>query len=220
MTLDEAVLTLASTRLRDAGRASYTAADLIAWANHAIRAICLMRPDAHVTTGVRTLVAGVRQTLDSTAREHRLMALLLNVNADGTTYENAIRGPSPREDLDAVDPTWVTGTVGTEILDYVYSELIPMEFWVYPGVANGRKVLASVATVPAELTATDDTWPLNEKYAAVAVELVLHEAFGADDENNPNYERAQRAWGKAMEMLTAKGQADVASSPRVVERQR
>lgn len=214
MATGAAVIDRAAEILQDTSKTTYTATQLLDWTNDAQRAVCLVRPDANSVTESITLTAGSKQTLPSGRR--RLMALVRNMGANGTTPGRAIRGPVPREDLDAANPNWHTET-GSAVKEYVYDENTPDVFYVHPYVNSTWNVEAVLAANPADLTAATDSLALDDAYIPAMIEWVLYRCFARDDETTPNWTRAGRHFVAFFNLLQVKLRADMAISPKVIE---
>lgn len=208
---------MAAEVLEDTAYVTYLEANLLDWVNDAQRTITLIRPDAKTAREAFQLAAQTRQTLPTGAR--RLGGVIRNLGEDGATPGRAITGPVPREPLDAVDPTWST-TTGEYVRQYVYEEDAPQYFDIYPYVATDWYVEIKVYRTPTDLADSGDTIDLDDIYAPVIREWLLYNCFARDSERSPNWTRAGRHFAAVFQLLGVKTRADLAVSPKVVERDR
>jgi len=187
---------------------------LIPALNDALRALVSVRPDAASTTAVRLLSSGTQQSIPTDGT--RLLRVIRNAGEDGlSSTGRAIRRVS-LDTLDASMPTWHGAAGQAEIREYSYDERVPREFWVYPPVAASPTigvVLTYVKTLTA-ITATSDTFPVDEFYAPAVEAFMLYRLMGGDDESSPNYQAAQAQFAAFQTLLGLKSGGDAAMSAR------
>lgn len=187
---------------------------LIPALNDALRALVSVRPDAASTTAVKLLSSGTQQSIPTDGT--RLLRVIRNAGEDGlSSTGRAIRRVS-LDTLDASMPTWHGATGQAEIREYSYDERVPREFWVYPPVAASPTigvVLTYVKTLTA-ITATSDTFPVDEFYAPAVEAFMLYRLMGGDDESSPNYQAAQAQFAAFQTLLGLKSGGDAAMSAR------
>ncbi len=187
---------------------------LIPALNDALRALVSVRPDAASTTAVRLLSSGTQQSIPTDGT--RLLRVIRNAGEDGlSSTGRAIRRVS-LDTMDASMPTWHGATGQAEIREYSYDERVPREFWVYPPVAASPTigvVLTYVKTLTA-ITATSDTFPVDEFYAPAVEAFMLYRLMGGDDESSPNYQAAQAQFAAFQTLLGLKSGGDSAMSAR------
>lgn len=187
---------------------------LIPALNDALRALVSVRPDAASTTAVRLLSSGTQQSIPTDGT--RLLRVIRNAGEDGlSSTGRAIRRVS-LDTLDASMPTWHGATGQAEIREYSYDERVPREFWVYPPVAASPTigvVLTYVKTLTA-ITATSDTFPVDDFYAPAVEAFMLYRLMGGDDESSPNYQAAQAQFAAFQTLLGLKSGGDSAMSAR------
>ena len=88
------------------------------------------------------------------------------------------------------------------------------------GVINGATVRIEkrrVRVLPT-ITATTDTFPVDDYFAPAIQEWMLYSIWCGDDEQSPNYGAAQGHLQTFFSLLQVKSNSDVASSPRAVKR--
>lgn len=187
---------------------------LIPALNDALRALVAVRPDAASVTAVRLLSPGTQQSIPSDGT--RLLRVIRNAGEDGlSTSGRAIRRVS-LDTLDASMPTWHGATGQAEIREYAYDERVPREFWVYPPVAASPTIgalLTYVKTLTA-ITATSDTFPVDDYFAPAVEAFMLYRLWGGDDEASPNYQAAQAQFNAFQTLLGLKSGGDAAMAAR------
>jgi len=187
---------------------------LIPALNDALRALVSVRPDAASTTAVKLLSSGTQQSIPTDGT--RLLRVIRNAGEDGlSSTGRAIRRVS-LDTMDASMPTWHGATGQAEIREYSYDERVPREFWVYPPVAASPTigvVLTYVKTLTA-ITATSDTFPVDDFYAPAVEAFMLYRLMGGDDESSPNYQAAQAQFAAFQTLLGLKSGGDAAMSAR------
>lgn len=191
----------------DASAYRWTNAELIDAINDAQGLIAIHRPDAFPVDVVATLVAGSKQSLPTGG--YRLMDVIRNIGADGTTPGRAIR-PTDRDTLDAYDPYWHTNTKKNEIKNFVYDERNPSVFFVNPPVNAGVKAQILYAKRPTTLTATTDDLAIAEAYFEAVVLFTLFRAYAKESDFAGNAQLAGNYLSLFASLLGIKLQKDVA----------
>lgn len=170
------------TRLRDLlhdSRVPYrwSDAELLRWLSDAQRAVVTLVPEANpVVESVQLEVGKYRQNLP--AGGLRLLDIPRNMGANGTTPGSVIRLIG-RNVLDAQDPSWTT-TAGSAIEHYLYDFKTPRQFLVYPYPQSTLYVEAVFSKSPTELTATTDTFGLDDTYLNSAMDYTMFRAYAKD----------------------------------------
>jgi hypothetical protein len=151
----------AATLLNDADHVRWPLAELCDWLNEGVRAIVLAKPSASSTTAVLPLQAGTLQNLPATVGTVKPQLLIgINRNVDSDTPPLGGGRMIKRTDramLDAVDPDWhdrVRTRFRKEVRNYCYDELVPLQFYVYPGNDGTGMVEAELGTLPVPLAAS------------------------------------------------------------------
>lgn len=196
---------------------SWTVTQLIEWVNDAIRALTLVRPDSTAVTVNFQLTAGnTKQTLSS-ATDIRFIKALRNKGADGNTVGKAIRLGNMSA-LDSLKPDWHTETGLSYIKEYMFDEVRPDEFWVYPKPLTAFYIEIIKQIIATQVTVVGDTLPVKDIYAPALIEWCCYRAFSRDSERTPNWARAARHFQAFFNLLQVKVQADMAINPKVREK--
>ncbi|MCB0627958.1 MAG: hypothetical protein KDC43_29535 [Saprospiraceae bacterium] len=195
--------------LQDTAGVAWSPAQLVAWLNEAQRAVAVLRPDASSVTGNVDLTAGTKQSLP--AGGIRLLAVIRNTGADGSTIGGAIRLVE-RASLDDYTPDWHSADPGVAV-EYIYDEKFPTVFWVNPPSAGGVKVEASYAVTPADCADVNAAIALDDIYQPALLEWVLYRSYARfSDERSVG--RASTHRSTFFDLLGIKEQADFKTSPK------
>lgn len=205
--------------LQDTANVSWTVAQLIEWVNDAIRALALVKPDSTAVTATQQLTASQTKQSLSGASDLRLIQLVRNMGANGTTIGRAIR-LGDMNSLDSFDPNWHTATPDSVVREYMFNAERPDEFWVSPPVHATTPVYVELikSVLPASVSAITDTLPVKDIYGPPLIEWCCYRAFSRDSERTPNWARAARHFQAFFNLLQVKIQADMAINPKVREK--
>lgn len=195
---------------------SWTVTQLIEWVNDAIRALALVKPDSTAVTATQQLTASQTKQVLSGASDLRLIRLVRNMGANGTTVGRAIR-LGDMNALDSFNPDWHTAEKSAVVKEYMFNAERPDEFWVSPPVHATTAVHVELikSVLPAAVAATTDTLPVDDIYGPPLIEWCCYRAFSRDSERTPNWARAARHFQAFFNLLQIKMQADMAISPKV-----
>ncbi|MBK8583232.1 MAG: hypothetical protein IPL86_15875 [Flavobacteriales bacterium] len=163
-------------------------AELIDYINDAQQAVILARPDANSKNVTMPLAVGTRQTIPSDAGRVGIRFLRLTRNVAGDL--RAIR-ESSRVALDNELPNWHTANPSTSIQHYVFDNVDPKIFYVYPPAASGAQVEIIYSALPAKATAVGDTLTLSDNYLNAVYDWVLYRCYSKDASYAGNLQRAQ-----------------------------
>ena len=205
-------------KLNDPSAVTWSDTVLINALNEALQALVSYRPDAASYTAMMLLVAGTRQTLPSDGV--RLLKVIRNKGVSGLSDAGRAIRKADMLVQDALLPDWHLTNGQTVIDEYFYDPLQPKEFYVYPPAPVSPQIgidISYVRVLPT-ITATTDTFPVDDYFAPAIQEWMLYSIWGSDDEQSPNYGAAQGHLQTFFNLLQVKANSDVASSPRAVKR--
>ena len=205
-------------KLNDPSAVTWSNTVLINALNEALQALVSYRPDAASYTAMMLLVAGTRQTLPSDGV--RLLKVIRNKGVSGLSDAGRAIRKADMLVQDALLPDWHLTNGQTVIDEYFYDPLQPKEFYVYPPAPVSPQIgidISYVRVLPT-ITATTDTFPVDDYFAPAIQEWMLYSIWGSDDEQSPNYGAAQGHLQTFFSLLQVKSNSDVASSPRAVKR--
>lgn len=208
--LASTILTNVSNALQDAGNVRWTSSELLGYLNQGQREIALYKPNTSITNAAVQLVAGTKQTLPTGALT--LVALIRNMGA-GTTAGNAIRMVS-RGAMDAQLPDWHLTTASGVVKNYMYSDMDPAHFYVYPPqpvVPTYVEMIYSV--VPTDCATVGSAIALDDIYATALFNYVMFRAWSKDAEYASNAAFAQLYYSSFASLIGVKLQAEAASFP-------
>ena len=205
-------------KLNDPSAVTWSNTVLINALNEALQALVSYRPDAASYTAMMLLVAGTRQTLPSDGV--RLLKVIRNKGVSGLSDAGRAIRKADMLVQDALLPDWHLTNGQTVISEYFYDPLLPKEFYVYPPAPVSPQIgidISYVRVLPT-ITATTDTFPVDDYFAPAIQEWMLYSIWGSDDEQSPNYGAAQGHLQTFFSLLQVKANSDIASSPRAVKR--
>lgn len=198
------VIAKATAILQDAGFDRTSEYDFLGWLNSARRLLVMVRPDANTARALITLIDGPHQTLPEGAL--RLIKIVRNETGRGV-------GLISEEQLTDFDPSWYTGTKKSEIKHYVFDELEPKAFDVYPPAIAGTKVLGVWSVSPQDIAAETDSIGLDDIYEPALVLLTAYFACLKDTEEQNMQAMAASFLSAGTLALTGKSNADEKTSP-------
>lgn len=204
--------------LDDPNNTFFSLSQKIAAINSALQALVSYRPDAASYTTMMLLVAGTHQTLPSDGV--RLLKVIRNRGQSGLSDAGRAIRKADMLVQDALLPDWHLTNGQTVIDEYFYDPLQPKEFYVYPPAPVTPQIgidISYVRVLPT-ITATTDTFPVDDYFAPAIQEWMLYSIWGSDDEQSPNYGAAQGHLQTFFSLLQVKSNSDVAASPRAVRR--
>lgn len=162
-----------NTQLTDTLWLRWPLAELCDYYNDAVRAVILARPDAGASVETLACVPGSRQSLPPGA--------LRIIDVIRISGGNALL-PVPREVLDTQYPDWHAMTGEPE--RYVYSELTPRLFYLFPVPEVDISIDAVICRIPDAITIScleDKTGiQIEEAYVNPLVDWMLYRAFSKD----------------------------------------
>lgn len=192
--------------LNDVQRVRWTLAELVNYINDGQRQIVMLLPDANAVTASIKLDVGTRQRIPATAGTDpngvavvpgiRLLRLTRNMGVDGMTPGRAIRETS-RAALDNELPDWHAETPSLTVQNFVYDNVAPKQFHVYPPAQADVYVEAIYSGIPktvevdqSGVTAGTDDLDLPDEYLSPLVDYVLARCYAKDAEFAGNTARA------------------------------
>jgi hypothetical protein len=169
--------------LHDVGNVRWSKDELRIWISDAQRAICTLRPDAHVESVEVTLQPGaIHELPDSVVK---LIDITHNVTVSAAEHIAARAVTvTDREELDRFDVAWRSGRKNKVVQQFMHDATKPRVFYTYPPNDGTGLVSADVATMPPELANADDdvALPLGDEFAEAIVNFVMTKAYSKDGE--------------------------------------
>ena len=183
--------------------------EVLKWYNAALKEIALHRPDVCTVTREHVCTAGVRQALGP--NDIRLIEITHNV-------DGRVINPTTKDVLDVMARNWMSDTTEhNQVVQYVYDERAPKQFYLYPRPALGLRIEIIVSKVPDAAVITDfetdeTTLAIDDVYENAILDYMLFRAFSKDSKgagtNKATFHR--QLFDNA---IGIKNQADAATSP-------
>lgn len=191
----------------------WTSAELVGWLNEFYQAAVQVKFDAFAVNEELELVPGTRQQIPSNG------VRLIDVVRNTVGRQMAVRVIA-RKTLDSMRRAWHSDPESLEIELFVYDDLDPTRFYVYPPAMEGARLEIIYSALP-ELhdvsggaeAVRSEAFRLNGAYAPIATDYVLYRAFSKDAEHAANLGRAQMHYQSYLQQLSGKIQTDHALSP-------
>jgi len=207
--------------LNDTSGIRWPVANLIDWLNEGQKATVRLAPEANCVSAYVQLVEGPRQDLTAlcatagTRVPMRLIDVTRNVtDATGLPALRAIRIVNRRA-LDQYDPDWPSATAVSLVQHYMFDSRNPKEFFVYPpqpAVTPGY-VEVVYSAEPTDLANGTESIDLDDSYAAMLVDYVVHRALSADAEYGANPQRIAQHYNQFLAGVQSKSQQDLTVEP-------
>ena len=190
------IIRRAQVLLQDATGVRWPAAELVGYLNEGQRQLATARPSESSVVRDYAMADGAEQALPDDA------FLLLDVNHNSTGRYRAITKVE-RKTLESVARDWIGKKPTDATVHYMYSELEPDVFYVYPPGMAGASLKATFAVYPQDVgEPTGPTWAdvagatgLAARWDAALLDYVLYRAWSKDAEYAANEQRASAHLG-------------------------
>lgn len=199
--------------LQDNSNVRWSQQSLLDYLNDAQREIVLYRPDANPVNASLTLTAdSAKQSLPAAGMR------LLRVYRNSNPKTNPI-AQIDRAVLDDKVENWY-GTTGTAVEYYIYDNLDPKTFYIYPHTTASDATIEIVySAMPSEITisdfATDTTViGIDDVYANAILDYILYRSYLKDTEYAGDLQRANSYLSAFNGALNVKNQVDAGAAPR------
>ncbi len=181
-----------SVDLLDSDHVRWPLEELARHIEDAVKVIIVAKPSAASTLMELTLVKGTKQALPDNIVQ--LLDIVRNLEGTNGAAGRIVRSTS-RAELDANAPRWHDPSYvpfRREVRQFVFDELLPKNYFVFPGNDGTGRVEAAVSKLPPLITdlqngnVTDiDTWDVEvgipDQYQPVVQDYVLYRANGKED---------------------------------------
>lgn len=204
------VIRRVSTALFDPTNVRWSLSELVDYINDGQRQIILLRPDSNAVTASLRLVSGSKQSIPlvdgvdpntvPTPKGIRFLRAVRNMGGDGRTPGRAIRECS-RVALDNEVPDWHFANPAAVVQHYIFDNIAPKTFYVYPAVPQAGNVYAEIiySGLPVTVqkngdgspTSATDLLTLSDQYINALVDFVLMRCYAKDASYAGNMQRAQ-----------------------------
>jgi hypothetical protein len=197
------IIVRAAHALFDETNVRWSKPELLRYITDGERQIVLLRPDAGSITATLTLVAGSKQSIPESTGIRFLRAIRnMGVAPNPDTPGRAIRECS-RVALDNEMPDWHFVNPTTTIQHYVFDNIAPKTFYVYPPAQPNTKIEVVYSAVPPPVTAEGQQLSLTDQYINALLDWVLYRCYAKDASYAGNMQRAQahlEAFGNSLQM--------------------
>tara|TARA_B100000780_G_C21102075_1_gene444799 strand:- start:1333 stop:1986 length:654 start_codon:yes stop_codon:yes gene_type:complete len=201
------IISKAQTVLQDVAAARWTTTELLSWLNDGQREICLLKPSVSATNQSVTLVAGTKQSIPAVG----LQVLRIVRNLTGAGVGGKVVSVISRDVLDMRQPMWHTAAATAVADHYVFDELDPRTFYVYPP-NDGNGYLETVYAVEPAQVSVGGTITIPDIHSNNLLDYILYRAYSKETDSLNEQRSAQHY--KAMQMsLGIKIQLDAVTSP-------
>lgn len=220
------IMVRAGRLLGDETFVRWTLPELCDWINEAVRAIILAKPSARSETRALNLVEGTRQSVPSAPAPTplALIGIVCNLTSASPRIPGRAIRATTRAQLDAHEPNWHNPGIvryQREVRQFVFDELNPLEFYVYPGNTGTGAIEAVLSILPAPLKAAGAADQLAsyagevglpEPYSGPILDYALYRAQTKDDTTG-NAGRAAAHFAQFATAIGLKIQTEGAHSP-------
>lgn len=189
--------------------------ELIEWANESYQSIIQIKPDAATKNVSAALTAGTRQVIPENGLRLIDVIRCLSPLSSG----NSITVCNRRQ-LDTIRRGWHRESQTLDIEHFIFDEMDPKTFYVYPPAQAGTQVELIYSALPdlhdsSSNAVPDESIMLDDTFAPVMVDYILYRAYSKDADHSANLNRAQMHYQAYMQALGQKVQVDRSTSPNV-----
>lgn len=190
------IMERAGILLLDPTYVRWTLPEMAGWIEEAVSSIVLVKPSASSGEIQLDLVAGTRQSLPDDESIVLLLDIVRNVNRSTGAPGRAVK-PVTRDSLDSLEPDWHSPAkvpYKAVVRHFVYEQIVPRTFFVYPGNDGTGSVEAHVSVLPPKITGLVSigadtsqigTWDVDlgigEEYQAAVLDYLMYRAFSKED---------------------------------------
>lgn len=192
--------------------------ELIGWLNESYQAITQVKPDASSINEEVDLVTGTRQSIPDSGL--RLLDVVRNTSEQSQGYGILV---ATRRSIDQTRRAWHRDPVSYNIEQFMFDDLDPTHYYVYPPARSGAKVEIIYSAVPdphatnSLASVEGDTINLPDAYVPAMIDYILYRAYSKDAGHAANLNRASMHMQAFNNALGVKAQTDAANSPNAVD---
>lgn len=183
----------AAVLLLDEEFARWPLSELAEWIDRGVETIITAKPSAKSKTHVMTLVTGTKQSLPDDQGIVQLLDVVRNIGA-GDAPGRMVR-QTARSELDSNEPNWHNPAkvpYRAEVRQFVFDEILPKTYWVYPGNDGTGKLETIVSFLPdgvvslhtgdvADIATWNITVSLDDQYRPALLDYVMWRALSKED---------------------------------------
>jgi len=202
------IINRAQVLIQDTTGVRWPTSELLDWINDGQREVCLFKPSVGAKNETLSLVAGTKQSIPASGLG--LLRVVRNMTAAGAGAR-AVRIIN-REVLDTQLPDWHSTTGTADVKHYMFDDLDPTTYYVYPPNNGNGKLEVIYAATPSAVTSSDDI-SIPDVYANSLLDYVLFRAYGKDSDHAGNAQRSVQHYQLFTASLGMKTQTDGVTSP-------
>lgn len=195
MILASQILRRAGVLLMDDANVRWTLAELADWLDEGIAATVAAKPAAATVTMNFKPAKGTRQKLPDDQRIVQLLDVVRNLDVNIAGAAGRMIRPTTRSQIDTQQPRWHDPSYvpfQAEARQFIFDELQPREFYLFPGnTGTGlveivvsqlpQTVSSRVVADPTLLTSYNIDVGLPDEYQPPLLDYVLYRAHGKED---------------------------------------
>jgi len=202
------IINRAQVLIQDTTGVRWPTSELLDWINDGQREVCLFKPSVGAKNETLTLVSGTKQSIPTSGLGLLRVVRNMTSGGDGARAVRIIN----REVLDTQLPDWHSTTSTADVKHYMFDDLDPTTYYVYPP-NNGSGYLEVIyAATPAAVSSGDDI-SIPDVYANSLLDYVLFRAYGKDSDHAGNAQRSVQHYQLFTTSLGMKTQTDGVTSP-------
>jgi hypothetical protein len=204
------IISRAQILIQDTTGVRWPTTELLDWVNDGQREVCLFKPSVGAKNESLALVSGTKQAIPSSGLG--LLRIVRNMTSAGAGAR-AVR-IIDREVLDTQLPDWHSETPVANVKHYMFDDLDPTNYYVYPPNNSNGHLEVIYAATPLVVAAGGNI-SIPDVYANGLLDYVLFRAYGKDSDHAGNAERSGYHYQLFTTSLGMKTQADSFSSPNL-----
>ena len=197
------IISKAQVLAQDTTAIRWPVVEWLGWLNDAQREIAIARPNSFTKIASVPMVVGTKQAIPSDGI--MFLEYIRAMGAGGTTPGITARKVDRRL-LDSQVPAWHTVTATAAPQHYVFDQMAPKSFYVYPPSTGSVQAEILYSASPTDVVAVGNTISVDDIYATVLLDYLLYRAYSKDSEFVGNAERAlvyRKAFDSALGLKTA-----------------
>lgn len=182
MALMSKITNLIAHQLQDITGVTWDDEDvLLPYCNLGIKEIINLIPEAYTITRILNLVPGSVQSFGSSGTVlTSVMEYVCNMGTTGTTVGSAVTSVK-KSVIDSVLPGWMTMDADDDVIQVVVDDRTPKIFYTIPPQPDTPGSLKAVLfSIPEDVTATTDTFPLDDIYIPATVNYGVYRALSEE----------------------------------------
>jgi len=208
--LSNDIISKAQTVLQDIPATRWSTTELLSWLNDGQREICLLKPSVSAVNQSVSLVLGTRQSIPAVGLQ--ILRIVRNLTSEG--LGSKVVQVIDRDVLDTRQPMWHAAKPTTVADHYVFDELDPRTFYVYPpndGTGNIETVYAVEPTQVVEGGAIS----IPDIHSNNLLDYILYRAYAKESDHPGNEQRSSQHYQTMASSLGVKIQIDAVNSPNM-----